>query len=168
MRLSAEIDADQFMIEIKQNAEKLLALVEDRNYDLEVSEPEPNVFLLKHDGKIFEAFVSNQKDSNAPFAVRIGSHEIEIRLTDPKRLRGSVKTDEQAGGLAEIKTAMPGKVVRILVSVGDAVQKGDGVIVVEAMKMQNEMKSPKDGVVKTIKATENDTVSAGDVLLVIE
>ena len=63
---------------------------------------------------------------------------------------------------------MPGKVVRVLVAEGDAVQKGDGVIVVEAMKMQNEMKSPKDGVVSKIKIAEGDTVSAGDILVVIE
>ena len=63
---------------------------------------------------------------------------------------------------------MPGKVVRILVSNGAQVQKGDGVIVVEAMKMQNEMKSPKDGVVTTILVKEGDNVGAGDVLLVVE
>ncbi|MBK6587173.1 MAG: hypothetical protein IPG22_02470 [Acidobacteria bacterium] len=63
---------------------------------------------------------------------------------------------------------MPGKVVRVLVAQGDTVQKGDGVVVVEAMKMQNEMKSPKDGVIAAIKAAEGDTVGAGDVLVVIE
>ena len=63
---------------------------------------------------------------------------------------------------------MPGKVVRILKAVGDEVAKGDGVIVVEAMKMQNEMKSPKDGVIKEIRVAESDTVGAGDILVVIE
>ena len=63
---------------------------------------------------------------------------------------------------------MPGKVVRIIAEAGAAVQKGDGIIVVEAMKMQNEMKSPKDGVVKEIRVSEGSTVNAGEVLVVIE
>ena len=87
---------------------------------------------------------------------------------DPKRLRGSGAANDHDGGSAEIKTAMPGKVVRILVAEGDAVQKGDGVIVIEAMKMQNEMKAPKDGTVRQIKVATGDTVSAGDILVVIE
>jgi biotin carboxyl carrier protein len=63
---------------------------------------------------------------------------------------------------------MPGKVVRIVAEVGQEVKTGDSIIVVEAMKMQNEMKSPKDGVVKEIRAEVGATVNAGDVLAVIE
>jgi biotin carboxyl carrier protein len=63
---------------------------------------------------------------------------------------------------------MPGKVVRIIADVGQAVEKGSGVIVVEAMKMQNEMKSPIDGVIKEIRVSEGSTVNAGEVLVVIE
>ena len=63
---------------------------------------------------------------------------------------------------------MPGKVVRILVAEGDEVEKGKGVLVVEAMKMQNEIKSPKKGVVKKLSAAEGSAVNAGDVLAVIE
>ncbi len=63
---------------------------------------------------------------------------------------------------------MPGKVVRVLVEQGAEVQTGDGIIVVEAMKMQNEMKSPKDGIIKEIRFTEGATVNAGDVLAIIE
>ena len=63
---------------------------------------------------------------------------------------------------------MPGKVVRILVAEGDIVEAGQGLAVVEAMKMQNEMKAPRAGVVKSIKAREGATVSAGEALMVIE
>ena len=64
--------------------------------------------------------------------------------------------------------SMPGKVVRILVASGAEVSEGEGVIVVEAMKMQNEMKSPKAGLIKEIKVKEGSTVNAGDVLVIIE
>jgi biotin carboxyl carrier protein len=63
---------------------------------------------------------------------------------------------------------MPGRVIRILVEAGQDVEAGDGLIVVEAMKMQNEMKSPKAGKILEVKTATGAAVSAGDVLLVIE
>ena len=168
MKLHAEITGKKHEVEIRRDGGRLFARVDDRNYELEASEPEPNVFLFKRNGKVFEVIVSPQKNTGQPYAARVGTAELDITLTDPKRLRGSAGVDEQTSGRAEIKTAMPGKVVRILVSEGDSVNKGDGVIVVEAMKMQNEMRSPKDGTVSGIKVAENDTVSAGDVLMMID
>jgi glutaconyl-CoA decarboxylase len=63
---------------------------------------------------------------------------------------------------------MPGKVVRVLVSVGQKVSKGDGVIVVEAMKMQNEMQALSGGIVKEVRAREGDTVEGGAELVILE
>ena len=63
---------------------------------------------------------------------------------------------------------MPGKVVRILVAAGDEVAAGQGIVVIEAMKMQNEMKAPRAGRVAAIQARENDSVVAGAVLAVID
>lgn len=166
MKLQAQIGDDKHEVEIKRDGDRVVAEIDGRKYEIEASEPEPNVFLLKNDGKIFQAFVSPR--SSQPMAVRVGTDEIDITLIDPKRLRASAGAGEHAGGLAEIKTAMPGKVVRILISQGDAVEKGDGIIVVEAMKMQNEMRSPKDGKVSEIRVAEGETVGAGDVLVVIE
>lgn len=166
MKVQAVLGGKKHEIEITRDGERLFARVDSRNYALDASEPEPNVFLLKHEGKVFEVFVSPQKNAN--YAVRAGSAELDVAISDPKRLRGSSAGADDASGKAEIKTAMPGKVVRILKSAGDAVEKGEGVIVVEAMKMQNEMKSPKDGSVKETRVAEGDTVSAGDVLVVIE
>ena len=168
MKIQAEIGADKHHVEIRRDGNIVFARIDDRKYELEVSEPEPNVFLVKNGGKLSQVFVSPETNLNEPVHVSIGTNEIDVRIIDLKRLRGSTTSDEEAAGRAEIKTAMPGKVVRVLVAEGDAVQKGDGVIVVEAMKMQNEMKSPKDGVVSKIKIAEGDTVSAGDILVVIE
>ncbi len=168
MKLEAELGAEKHEIEIKHADGKVFASVDGRAYELEVSEPEPNVYLLKDNGKIYQAFVSPQQKAGDPFQVQIGRHSLDIKLFDPKRLRGAGADAEHGDGAAEIRTAMPGKVVRILVKTGDAVEKGDGVLVVEAMKMQNELKSPKAGTVKEIKVEEGSTVSAGDVLAVIE
>jgi biotin carboxyl carrier protein len=63
---------------------------------------------------------------------------------------------------------MPGRVVRLLAAVGDEVEEGQGVVVIEAMKMQNELKSPKAGRVVRVGASVGDTVGSGDVLVVVE
>ena len=120
-------------------------MIDGRSYEVEVSEPEPGVYLLKNGGFISEAVVSQPAKPGDPTQIAVGGNEFEIRLFDPRRLRSAADTDEHAAGVAEIKTAMPGKVVRLLLEAGSEVEKGEGVIVVEAMKMQNEMKSAEKG-----------------------
>ena len=166
MKLQAETGGEKYEVEVRRYGGRVFARIGDREYELEASEPEANVFLLKHEGRVFEAFVDPNPERSS--TVRVGASEFDVALTDPKRLRASAADAHAVGGKAEIKTAMPGKVVRILVGPNASVQKGDGVIVVEAMKMQNEMKSPKDGSVTEIRVSEGDTVVAGDVLVVID
>jgi biotin carboxyl carrier protein len=166
MKLHAKIGDDQQDIEISRDGDTVTARVEDREYALEITQPEPALYALRNGSSLTTAFVS--KDASGSSKVTIAGHEFDVEITDPKRLRGSGVDAAHAGGTAEIKTMMPGKVVRVLVEQGAEVKKGDGVIVVEAMKMQNEMKSPKDGIVKELRSTEGSTVNAGDVLVVIE
>lgn len=162
MKLYAEIDDQKYEITLKREAEKVYAEIDGKSYELEASEPEPNVYLLKHNNQIYQIYASPNN------VISLGNQQFEINLIDPKRLRGSGAAGGQADGVSEIKTAMPGKVVRVLVEQGAEIQKGEGVVIVEAMKMQNEMKSPKDGIVKEIRFAEGSTVNAGAVLAVIE
>jgi len=161
MKLVVELEGEKREVELTRDGRNVTATVDDREYVLDASEPEPGVFLLKHDGRVFEAYADEK-------SVTIAGRTFETNVVDPKRLRGSVAGAAAEHGHAEIRTAMPGKVVRILKSAGDAVTKGEGVIVVEAMKMQNELKSPKDGTIGDIKVAEGTTVGAGDVLVVID
>jgi pyruvate carboxylase subunit B len=71
----------------------------------------------------------------------------------------------QAEGRQQVVAPMPGKVVRVLVSAGEQVEAGQGLLVVEAMKMQNEIRSPKSGTVEKVVASEGQAVNAGDVLV---
>ncbi len=168
MKLIAQINDEQQEIEIKKDGGKVFAEIDGRKYELEASKPEQNVYLFKRDGKVFEVFVSPKANINEPFKIKVGTDDFEVNITDPKKLRGTGAGSGSAEGIAEIKTAMPGKVVRILLEKDSEVKTGEGVIVVEAMKMQNELKSPKDGIVKEIRFNEGETVNAGDVLVVIE
>lgn len=168
MKLVAQLGESSYLIEIIRDGERVTAKIDDREYDLEVSEPEPNVFLFKENGKIHEFFVSPAASAGSPTVVSSRRGEVEVTLIDPKRLRGSAAGAGSAEGLAEVKTMMPGKVVRLIAKPGDEVEKGDAIIVVEAMKMQNDLKSPKAGIVKEIRVGEGTTVAAGEVLAVIE
>jgi biotin carboxyl carrier protein len=100
--------------------------------------------------------------------VHVGGRAYGVRFVDPKRLRGARGAAGHDGGRAEIKSPMPGKLVRVLVERGQQVEAGTPLVVVEAMKMQNEMKSPRAGTVTELRVAPGATVNAGDVLAVIE
>ena len=92
-------------------------------------------------------------------------YRTEVR--DPRSLHSHRASTGAAEGTKKILAPMPGKVVRVLVKEKMEVQAGQGVVVVEAMKMQNEMKSPKQGIVQKVAVAEGASVNAGDVLLII-
>jgi biotin carboxyl carrier protein len=107
-------------------------------------------------------------DDSQLFEVHVNGRTYETRIIDAKRLRSGQASSSQNHGAAKIVAPMPGKVVRVLVEEGAEVEVGSGVIVVEAMKMQNEMKAPKSGKIVSMSASAGSTVNAGDVLAVIE
>lgn len=146
------------------------AEVDGRQYEIEVRELTSGQYLLLVDGRVCKARVESQPGSRAPglYDVAVAGHTYNIEIVDPKRLRTADSTAAHSTGSAQIISPMPGKVVRILVESGASIELGAGVLVVEAMKMQNEMKSPKAGVVASINAEVGATVSAGDVLALIE
>jgi biotin carboxyl carrier protein len=168
MKLKAEIGDETHDIEVNEAEGRVTASVDGRAYELEASRPEPGIYLFKHEGRVYEASVAPPAAAGEPHSVKVCGHEFDVRIIDPKRLRGSGAAHDHGDGMAEIKTAMPGKVVKILVAAGAEVKKGDGILVVEAMKMQNELKSPKDGTVREVRAAEGQTVAAGEALAVIE
>jgi len=168
MKLYADISDEKHQIEINHKADIVYANIDGRKYDVEVSEPEPGVYLIKNAGKIYQVSVSPDAVTMGLTNVRVGPSEFAVKLIDPKRLRGVADADGHADGPAEIKTAMPGKVVRLLVTPGTVVEKGDGVMIVEAMKMQNELKAPKSGVIMEIRVEESATVAAGETLATVE
>jgi biotin carboxyl carrier protein len=108
------------------------------------------------------------------YSVRVNGTDVEtngrafaVEVRDPRRSRRKSRSG-MGEGRQNISALMPGKVVRVLAAAGDSVEAGQGVVVVEAMKMQNEMKSPRAGVVVEIRVKPGDTVNAGDVLAVLD
>ena len=129
-----------------------------------VEAPEPGVYSVLMDGKSYDARVEEMPGGIV--VVLIDGYRFEMEVRDPRRWsRNSAGSGVQ--GAQSIVAPMPGKVVRVLVAAGDEIQAGQGLVVVEAMKMQNEMKASRPGRVLAVSAREGATVAAGEVLATI-
>jgi biotin carboxyl carrier protein len=168
VKLKAIVGKREEDVLLKLENGRVLAEIGDRVYTLDVRETEFDSYLFFLNTNVHECRVAERAGSKDTFDVTIHGHSYEVTIVDPKRLRSGQNSDRHHHGVAEILAPMPGKVVRVQLEAGANVEKGAGVVVVEAMKMQNEMKSPRAGVVVSINVKPGDTVNAGDVLAVIE
>jgi biotin carboxyl carrier protein len=130
---------------------RVQARIGARSYDIEAREIDDGSYLLFVGDRVVECRVDER-----------------IKIVDPKRLRSGQNSGGHHHGVAQIVAPMPGKVVRVHVEAGATDEKGTGVVVVEAMKMQNELKSPRAGMVVAVNVKAGDTVNAGDVLAVLD
>ena len=168
MKLSAEIANQKYEIRLTREQSQMVAEIDGRRYELAARELKPGAYLLITDGRVYDCRVDAGSAQRDAADVHVGGRLYQVTLVDPKRLRAAQVSGPHLDGPAQIVAPMPGKVVRVLVGAGDRVKTGDGIVVVEAMKMQNEMKSPRTGTVKEIHVEAGATVNAGDVLALIE
>ncbi|MGA8430669.1 MAG: biotin/lipoyl-containing protein [Candidatus Sulfotelmatobacter sp.] len=124
----------------------------------------PGVLSLRVDDRSYEV---KGEQLGSGWKIWIGEESFDLEVRDPRSLRGHVRTGDESGA-KKLTAPMPGKVVRILVAEGSEVEAGAGIIVVEAMKMQNEVKSPKKGKIRRIPVSQGAAVNAGDVLAIVE
>ncbi len=129
-----------------------------------IEEVEPGLYSILRDGHSYQVRVGKVREA---FQVEVDGRAATVTLRDPRALT-SRGARGAGSGRQSIAAPMPGKIVRVLVEKGDVVEAGQGLVVVEAMKMQNEMKAPRAGTVVEVKALAGATVTSGDVLIVIE
>jgi pyruvate carboxylase subunit B len=100
----------------------------------------------------------------------LGQRKFLVEVEDERHrlIRGLIKTPEKAAGQLEVKAPMPGLIVRLNVEEGQKVKAGDSLLIIEAMKMENEIRSKKSGVVKKLFKAEKDSVDKDSPLLLIE
>ena len=139
--------------------------LDGRELPLDVTSIQSGVLSILVDGKSYEV---KQESTATETNIVIGRERFGAIVRDPRSFRSRKGASATEAGVKKLTAPMPGKVVRILAPVGTAVEAGQGVLVIEAMKMQNEMKSPKKGTVKRINTTEGAAVEAGQVLAEIE
>jgi biotin carboxyl carrier protein len=163
MKLALTVNGIEREMEIMAPPPACRFLLDGSERGADVALAEPGVYSILIDGRSYDAMVERTGDS---FVVLLGGHRFEIEVRDPRRW--SRKSALRGHGIATLSAPMPGKVVRVLVAAGDPVEAGQGVLVVEAMKMQNEMKAPRAGRVVSLLVQEGSTVTAGETLATIE
>ena len=128
----------------------------------------PGVLSLMVEGRSYRVVREDDLPAtNGGAAVLFAGGRYLYRVEDTRSLKARRGHGGGADGPRVIKASMPGRVVRVLAQPGEAVEAHQGVVVIEAMKMQNELKSPKAGIVVEMRVAHGDTVAAGDVLAVI-
>ena len=139
------------------------AKIGDRSYSIEVTRVRPEVYWFNWNGRSIEVSVLMKGQS---YSVSIGNHRLEVEILDPRqKLRRSMHRDD--AGVSEIRAPMPGKIVRLLSSQGQSVETQQGLVVMEAMKMQNEIRSNRSGRVIKLAVAEGETVGSGDLIAIV-
>lgn len=171
MKLEIEIQGRLRTVELDQGAapSQYRVTLDGQRLEIEACLLRPGVLSILIAGRSHrvvledDAFPGDGCDS----AIFLEGKRFPYRVEDQRSLKTRRAHAGSPDGPKVIKASMPGRVVRILVEPGEAVKANQGVVVIEAMKMQNELKSPKAGTVVEIRVAPGDTVTAGDVLAVI-
>ena len=166
MKSVVRIDGRDETLYWTQNGETCRFRFESDNSEQEASvlRVEPDLYSVLAGGRSLE--VRLERNVEGTFAV-VAGRRYRVEAVDPRRWSPK-RCGTHVEGRTEVVAPMPGKVVRALVREGDKVEAGQGIVVVEAMKMQNEMKAARSGRVTSLTAAEGASVNAGDVLAVID
>jgi biotin carboxyl carrier protein len=155
------LDSQLHRVEIRRVNGDWLCKFDDKEISLDVMFAGDGVLSVLLEGKSYEV---RQESGH----IWVGGNRYPVEVRDPRSLRSRRHAADNEDGPRRLVASMPGKVVRVLVEEKASVEAGQGIIVVEAMKMQNEIKSPKKGVVQKLNASLGASVNAGDLLAVVE
>jgi biotin carboxyl carrier protein len=150
-------------IELARVGERFDCRIDGRLVEADIAEISSGIYSILIGERSLEVRVEAQGQA---LRLTSGAREFVASVSDPRRYRkggGAVLAE----GRQQVTAPMPGKVIRVLVKAGDAVTAGQGIVVVEAMKMQNEVKSPKSGTIEKLLVAEGQPVNAGDALAVV-
>lgn len=139
----------------------------DREYEVDFLEPQKNLYSLIIGGKSYEVDVDAPEGSDVYGVGILGDH-FEVEVVEEKKKKLAAKLAIGVSGRQDMKSPMAGNVWKLLVKEGDQVTAGQVLLILEAMKMENEIKSSIDGTVTSVAAKEGVPVAAGDPLCVVE
>lgn len=163
MKLAAKAGDRLHEIVVTRVGAAYVVVLDGVEHELDVRKLEADFYSILYDGRSYELSVEAEGSS---YRVRHGAHEQLVELADASR--GGREQLGKRDGPDQVDAIMPGKVVRILVAEGDEVRAGQGLVVVEAMKMENEIAATRDGRVREIAVAPGATIEAGAKLVVLE
>ena len=163
MKYTVIAGSETVEVDFKRTAAGIDATIGNRTYSLDAAAVEPGVYLLSWNRHSIEVVVI---PNGVSYSVSIGAHRIPVEILDARR-KLKRTADRGHTGAAELRAPMPGKIVRVLVREGSDVEPNQGIVVMEAMKMQNEIKSPIRGKLQKLAVTEGDTVRSADLIAIV-
>lgn len=166
MAYEVKIDDLVYRVEVEKDAGVYKVRLGDKVYSVDVAQPLPFSYSLIINGYSYTVDITPQGDQK-DILVSGKTFRAEVYDEKKKPLLSKKKLDHLEGE-QKIISSMPGKVISVLTQAGQRVEKGSGVIIIQAMKMENEIKAPKDGEIKDIRVTEGQIIEVGQVLLVME
>jgi oxaloacetate decarboxylase alpha subunit len=139
--------------------------VDDREYLIDAANPAPGVYSLLVRGTVYRAWVWQRRGRRE---VQIGPWSTSVEVAPAQARRPSAKSAADLGGRQEITAPMSGRVVQVLVQPGQTVQEGESLVIIEAMKMETEIRAIAPGHVRDIRVAVDTAVEAGQLLVVVE
>ena len=164
MKVEMLIQGRPRTVEVSQSGERTRWLVDGREVQANAVEISPGVISVIIAGESVEVTIV-QKGSD--LRVLAGGREYSAAILNRRELKKNRESAAEVSGRQSVTAPMAGKIVHCLVTVGDDVQTGQGLAIVEAMKMQNEIRSPKTGKIEKVAVVEGQTVNPGDVVAVV-
>jgi len=164
VNFSAKVGERLLEVSVERHNGEFHVEVDGKSYVVDAQKLEGSIYSILTDDRSYEVSVEVERDT---YRIRHRAVEQTVTITDPSR-RARETRGAETDGPQKISTMMPGKVVRILVAAGDEVEEGQGVVVVEAMKMENEIAAPRAGRVREVVVAPDQTVETGAILVVIE
>jgi biotin carboxyl carrier protein len=165
MMLEVEVDGAVRRLALEREGTAYVIRTDGRTHAADLCELEPGVLSLLIEGRSFRCVHVPSPDERV---IAVYGQQYRVAVTDPRSLRGRRKRSGVGDGKLLIKASIPGRVARVLVAVGEQVAAQQAILVIEAMKMQNELKAARDGRVAEVRVAAGETVGAGQVLAVLE
>jgi biotin carboxyl carrier protein len=164
VNLQIEVDGKKRGVELTQAGERRVWTIDGQRLEADAVAVLPGVYSILIDGKSFDVRVEL---AGAELRTIVGGREFKAVIQDAREWRRKRGGAVEAEGRQQVLAPMPGKIVRVLVKAGDSVRAGQGLLVVEAMKMQNESRAPKSGTIDRMAVVEGQAVNAGEVVAVV-
>jgi len=164
MKFQAKIKDNIHAVEVRRNGDHFHVLIDGEDHPVAVIFSDSSHDVLLVDNNSYDVVLVNQEGR---YHVNVSNRFFNVEILDPRK-KSLYATSIDDGGRKPIRAKMPGRIVKILVAEGEEVVDGQGLLILEAMKMQNEIKAPRDGMVANLVVQEDDSVEGNQLMLELE